>query len=90
MWSKWWLLAWLAVVAAAGGAVGVVHAVVIAQVAFVYRGAAGFFLFLGCSSLLRFGSFAKFLAFVARLIHPLPGWDVTVLRASSACGVSRR
>ena len=39
-WSKWWFLAWLAVVAAAGGAVGVVHAVVIAEVAIVYRGAA--------------------------------------------------
>ena len=73
-----------------GGAVGVVHAVVIAQVAVVYRGAAGFLLFLGRSRLLCFGAFAKFLAFAAILIHPLPGWDVTVLRASSACGVSRR
>ena len=90
MWSKWWLLAWLAVVTSAGGAVGVVHAVVIAQVAFVYRGAAGFLLCLSRSGLLSFGTFAKLLAFTARLIHPLPGWDVLMLGASSACGVSRR
>ena len=98
MWSKWWLLALLrgrwAIIWGCFGlvvtppclAVLVAHSVGVAQVA-VSPGFEGGFTFAFC---FRFGTLAEFLAFAAILLHPFAGRDVLVLRASSACGVSRR
>ena len=74
------------VVAAPCLAVFVAHSVGVAQVAFLagFEGGFPFTLRFGFSAL------AEFLAFTAILLHPLAGWDVLVLGASSACGVSRR
>ena len=67
-------------------AVFVAHSVGVAQVAFLAGFEGGFpFRFRFC-----FGTLAELLTFTAILLDPFAGWDVLMLRASSACGVSRR
>ncbi|MCZ9297018.1 hypothetical protein [Corynebacterium yonathiae] len=73
-------------VAALGCAVGVSHAVGVAQVAFLAGFEGGFPFRFGFG----FGALAEFLTFAAIFLDPFAGWDVLVLGASSACGVSRR
>ena len=92
LWGCWgmiWACFWVVVAAPCFPAL-VSHAVVITQAAGVDSVAAGFLLSLSLPGILRFGALTQLLAFTARFIHPLPIRDVTMLRATSACGVSRR
>ena len=81
LWGCFWF-----VVAAPCFAIFVAHAVGVAEGAFLAGFEGGFaFTFRFC-----FGALAEFLAFAAILLDPFAGRDMAMLRASSACGVSRR